>query len=287
MHHTHQLFSYNDHNIEFTIAGEGEPILAFHGGHSNCHENLGYEELIQKGFSIITPSRAGYGKTAKEVGSSLPEACRSYVALLDHLKIDRVHVIAVSAGGPSGIHFASQFPERVRTLTLQSAVTKKWLAPGNKEFHVASTIFHPLIEKGTWTLVSTLAQRFPRLLYKQMAPSFSDLSITEIMARTTEEDMTQITNMLRRQQSGHGFMIDLAQTSSVSTDHLRSISCPTLILHSKHDGSVSMDHATYAQRNIASAHVHVLGSWGHIIWLSETADEVARTVSEFMNSHQI
>lgn len=286
MHHTHQLYSYNDMNIEFTIAGEGEPIFVFHGGHSNCHEELGYEELIQKGFSIITPSRAGYGKTTKEVGTSLPEACRHYVKLLDHLKIDRVHVLAISAGGPTGIQFAGQFPERVRTLTLQSAVTKEWLTRKDKEFHVASILFHRLIEKGTWSLISTMSQRFPRLIYKQMAPSFSNLSIKEVMARTTQGDIKQMTGMLSRQQSGHGFTIDLTQTSSVTADHLRSISCPTLIMHSNHDASVSIEHVKHAQKYIPSASLHMLDSWGHIIFLSETGDEVARTVSDFMNTYQ-
>lgn len=286
MHHTHQLLSYHDRNIEFTIAGEGEPILAFHGGHSNCHEELGYEELIQKGFSIITPSRAGYGKTTKKIGTSLSEACRHYVKLLDHLQIDRVHVLAMSAGGPTGIQFASQFPKRVRTLTLQCAVTKEWLARNDKEFHVASALFHRLIEKGTWTLVSALSRRFPRWIYKQMTPSFSNLSKKEVMARTTDLDIKQITSMLGRQRSGYGFTIDLAQTSSVTARLLRSISCPTLILHSKYDGSVPIEHATHAQKNIPSTEVHLLECWGHIIFLSETSDEVAQVVSEFMNVHQ-
>ncbi len=44
----------------------------------------------------------------------------AYLSLLNQLKIERVHVIAISSGGPSGIIFASQYPERVRSLNLQS-----------------------------------------------------------------------------------------------------------------------------------------------------------------------
>ncbi len=58
-------------DIEYSIIGKEIPILIFHGGHSNCHEKLGYEALVQQGFSLITPSRSGYGSTYKAIGESL------------------------------------------------------------------------------------------------------------------------------------------------------------------------------------------------------------------------
>ncbi len=96
--------------IEYSIFGEGEPILVLHGGHSNCNEEFGYKGLIDNGFSVITPSRPGYGRTSKGIGKSLSTACEYYLKLLVHLKIEKVHVLAISAGGPSGIHFASRYP---------------------------------------------------------------------------------------------------------------------------------------------------------------------------------
>ena len=114
--------------IEYSITGKvGTPILVMHGGHSNCYEEFGYEPLVKSGFMLITPSRAGYGKTSKEVGENLSKASDYYVKLLDYLNIDKVHLLAISAGGPSGLYFASRYPDRVKTLTLQSAVTKEWL----------------------------------------------------------------------------------------------------------------------------------------------------------------
>src|SRR5690625_1523518 len=110
--------------IEYSIIGEGEPIVVFHGGHSNCMEEFGYRPLIKNGYSIITPSRAGYSFTSKEIGANLTNASTFYAKLLDYLRIDKVHVIAISAGGPTGIRFTSLFPERVRSLILESAVSK-------------------------------------------------------------------------------------------------------------------------------------------------------------------
>ncbi len=70
-------FEIDGLTIEYSRVGEGKPkpILVMHGGHSNCREEFGYRDLYESRFSIITPSRAGYGRTSKEIGDSLELAC--------------------------------------------------------------------------------------------------------------------------------------------------------------------------------------------------------------------
>jgi len=66
--------------IEYSIKGkQGEPVLVLYGGHSSCFEEFGYDSLIKNDFAVITPSRAGYGKTSKEIGESLSTACACYL----------------------------------------------------------------------------------------------------------------------------------------------------------------------------------------------------------------
>lgn len=49
--------------IEFARNGEGTPVLYLHGSLANCNDEFGHKQLIDAGYSIITPSRPGYGKT--------------------------------------------------------------------------------------------------------------------------------------------------------------------------------------------------------------------------------
>ncbi len=158
--------------MEYSIVGQGVPVLVFHGGHSNCQEEFGYETLVKNGFSVITPSRAGYGATSPEVGSSLSTACYYYAKLLDHLNIDTAHVVTISAGGPTAIYFAAHYPEHTRSLVLQSAVTKEWLTPKDIEYKAANILFHPKTEKYTWKLLSTFNNIFPNFI-KCFLPSAS------------------------------------------------------------------------------------------------------------------
>jgi pimeloyl-ACP methyl ester carboxylesterase len=268
--------------MEYSIIGEGEPILVFHGGHSNCNEEFGYEALLKNRFSIITPSRPGYGATSKETGESLAIACDFYHQLLNYLNIGKVHVLAISAGGVSGIYFASKYPDKVRSLTLQSAVTKEWLTPKDKEYKAARLLFHPKIEKYTWKLISRMNNLLPLLIFRQMFPSFSTLAYKDARTKLSENDVAEIKNMNNRQRSGYGFFIDLEQVHEISAEDLHAISCPTFIMHSIHDSSVPLEHAEYADGNIPSSELVLLDTWGHLIWLGKDAEQTDEKLINFL-----
>lgn len=273
--------------IEYSVVGTGEPILVMHGGHSNCREEFGYEVLVENSYMMITPSRPGYGGTSKEIGESLSLACEYYSKLLEHLHIDKVHLVAISAGGPSGIHFAATHPHQVQSLILQSAVTKEWLTPKDIEYKAAKVIFRPNVEKYTWKMISMMNNAFPSFIFQQMFPSFSKLKYKDATAKFHQNDVEAIRKMNNRQRSGEGFMIDLEQVNKVSEQELQAIKCPTLIMHSHHDGSVSLDHPYFAHEHISSSELSLLDTWGHLIWIGAAAGETNNRLLSFLKAQRL
>jgi pimeloyl-ACP methyl ester carboxylesterase len=280
-----QYTTKKGYSVEYSVVGKGEPILIMHGGHSNCKEELGYSELTGNGYSVITPSRPGYGNTSKELGVNINTACEAYIELLDALGIAQVHVIAISAGGPSGIHFASRYPQRVRSLSLQSAVAQRWLTPDDKLYKSAQIMFRPSNEKYLWAMIRFMNKWFSSLLSKSMIASFSLLPSNEVLRQISQKDRNQFKKMLNRQQSGHGFLIDLEQTGHDLTSVLSTIQCPTLILHSIHDPFVSVAHARYAHQHVPHSKLCELNSWGHLIWIGDGATEMFRKQLVFLDNH--
>jgi pimeloyl-ACP methyl ester carboxylesterase len=276
--------------LEYSIVGQGEPVMVLHGGHSSCYEELGSNELAARHFTVITPSRPGYGRTSKEFGdSSLIVTCDSYIELLDELHIPQVNIIAISAGGPSGIHMASRFPHRVRSLVLQSAVTQCWLSPDDKLYKSAQFLFRPPAEKYVWAMIRLLNKLFPSFLFSNMITSFSKLPKEKVLPQISDADRKKFKSMIAQQRSGHGFLIDLVHTGKDMTSALAAIKCPALIMHSIHDASVSVDHARYARQLIPNARLCELDIWGHLIWLGTGADEMNRQLVSFLeaaNDHQ-
>lgn len=282
---TYGEYATNNGSIEYSILGIGEPVLVFHGGHSNCQEEFGYKALSENGFSIITPSRAGYGKTSKEIGDTLSSACDYYAKLLQHLNIEKVHVLAISAGGPTGIIFAKKFPHLIHSLTLQSAVTKEWLTPKDLTYRAASILFNSRTEKYTWGLISALSNLFPHFIFKQMFSSFSTLKYKDAKDKINWNDIALTVQMNNRQRSGHGFLIDLSQTKELTVKDLNSINCPTLIMHSNFDSSVSTEHAKLAHEKILHSKLCLLDSWGHLIWLGNLSKNTNDLVINFLKDN--
>ncbi len=277
--------SVGEITLEYTVVGKGVNILVFHGGHSSCIEEFGYQTLLSSGYSVITPSRAGYGKTSPV--QDLKKMCGIYQALLDHLQIKKVHIIAVSAGGPTGVCFAAMFPDRVASLTLQSAVTKPWLKPQDKEYKLGRRIFKPSVEKKTWNMIALINNILPRTTFKLMLPSFSKLRFSEIRERLDEKSLEEFRKMNNRQRSYSGFLIDLEQSQTDYTNELRSIRAPTLIQHSKNDSVVPLTHVEQAQSCIPHAEANVLDSWGHLIWIGQHARHFDERLLHFLSSNQI
>src|SRR5574339_490991 len=110
--------------IEYTMIGDGPVLLACHGTSANCYSIQVLESFVEAGFSLLTPSRPGYGRTPLEVGRNNLEAAEALIALLDCLQIQTCSVIAISGGGPTGIALAAKFPQRIERLVLMAAVSQ-------------------------------------------------------------------------------------------------------------------------------------------------------------------
>ncbi|WP_284139636.1 MULTISPECIES: alpha/beta hydrolase [unclassified Virgibacillus] len=281
-------YTHNGMTLEYSIVGEGnEPILVMHGGHSNCMEAFGYEALIEEGYSLITPSRAGYGNTSREIGKSLETAAQYYLNLLDYLGHEKTHLLCMSAGGPSGIYLAYKYPKRFKTITLQSAVSKVWHQKGDMLYKTAKILFHPKTERLTWRMIAVLNACAPHYLFQQMWSSFSLVPYQQIKSEIEKSDIEAFKKMNQRQRSYEGFMIDIDQTKDITLELLQCITTPTLIMHSEQDAAVPIEHAYHAHRHINSSELLVLNSPGHLIWIGKGSKEVTNKYVGFLEKHRI
>lgn len=266
--------------VEYSIVGEGTPVLFVHGGHSNSRDTLFHKGWDKKKYQMITPSRPGYGKTPLANYQTPKSAANLFIALLDALKIDQVIVYGISAGGWTALELAANHPERVKKLILVSALTKEWLDHNGKTYQIAKRIFHPKIEWLSWGLAHLFAILTPRLITKSFYAEFSSLKDASI----TRQEVEELSNVLKKYRSKEGFVNDIDQNIDAAT--LKKIRCPTLILHSRYDASVSPEHAEHAHREIQGSKLYMLeNQWGHMLCLGKEYQEVSSIIHEFLNNH--
>ncbi|MBS9720559.1 alpha/beta hydrolase [Tianweitania sp. BSSL-BM11] len=118
-----QTFFHNGFDLSYLDEGEGDPVLLLHGFASSMAVNWinpGWVKTLRDaGYRVLAFDHRGHGKSTKsyDVDAYHPDAMASdAVALLDHLGLERAHVIGYSMGARVSAFLALQAPDRVATL---------------------------------------------------------------------------------------------------------------------------------------------------------------------------
>jgi pimeloyl-ACP methyl ester carboxylesterase len=278
--YTKSVAQTKEGQIEYTLRGQGPVVLKLTGSMEDCESSGGNAALLGAGFSILTPSRPGYGKTPLSVGRTAPEAADAMVALIDTLGISNVDVIAESAGGPTALYLAARHPERVRKLILKEAVSKyaKDLNPKNYEtvrkFYTSQYWY-------TCPMLKMMARVAPRKLARVTMSIFGAHDPDEAIKGMSKADIKGLCDFYLRWRGSWNKAAnnDLEQTTEDSV--LDSIKAPTLIVHSREDGSVPFTSAEYSHAHIVASELWEAPTWNHMT-LGHGAYKVDSKVVEFL-----
>lgn len=261
--------------IEYSIVGQGRPVLFIHGGHSNCYETLCTIGFNHHEYQLIIPSRPGYGNTPLGDKTTPKKSAELIISLLDSLNIDKVILYAISAGGPTGIELAANYTGRVEKLVLASAVSKKWLDKNDKEYKAAYRLFTPKMEGFIWSMIRLFSKVTPRLIANSFYPQLSDQKVH----RLENHDIRKLCLLFKHFNSKEGFLNDINH----ATSSIEKIKCPTLVIHSKHDTSVSYSHALHSSKMIKNARlVGLENEWGHLFWIGKDSKDSIEKTLEFI-----
>jgi pimeloyl-ACP methyl ester carboxylesterase len=106
---------------EYEIVGWGEPMLLIHGAHlADALQPLMAEPALER-FQRIRYHRRGLGGSTRPVEAgptSIAVQAQDAVGLLDHVRVDRAHVVGHSLGGAIALEVAAGHPARVASLVL-------------------------------------------------------------------------------------------------------------------------------------------------------------------------
>lgn len=109
--------------LHYDDRGAGDPLLLLHGGTGIGEDwqhvfSAGYPP----GFRVIVPDLRGHGRSTNPLPMfTFRQSAKDMFALLDHLGIERVRAIGMSAGAKTLLHMATQQPARLEAMVIVSA----------------------------------------------------------------------------------------------------------------------------------------------------------------------
>jgi pimeloyl-ACP methyl ester carboxylesterase len=122
MPYTETMLELRGTRIRVLRGGRGQPLIFLHGasGHVGW---LPFLETLSQRFDVIAPEHPGFGPSDDPPWLDRPAdlAC-FHLDLIDHLKLDRVHLVGTSLGGWISAELAVRNTSRLASLTLVCAV---------------------------------------------------------------------------------------------------------------------------------------------------------------------
>lgn len=113
----------NGINIYYEVHGQGEPLVLIMGSFGPLEAWILQIRAFQPYYQVVVFDNRGIGRTDKSpVPYSIGTMAEDTVGLLDHLGIDRAHVLGTSLGGAVAQEVAINYPHRVRKLILVSSI---------------------------------------------------------------------------------------------------------------------------------------------------------------------
>jgi len=268
--------------IEYATAGQGRPVLVIHGAAGGFDQGLDMTgALAQYGYRLIAPSRFGYLASKPRADLTVAAQAEAYGELLDHLGIDKVAIVAISAGAWSALEFASRRPERCEALVL--LVPAGPLPPATANFGgaIARAMFNS--DFLTW-----LGLKAARLVPAWMDAMMLGTDARVVGAATADETarLEQVLDhLLPMTPRTAGMAFDIRTATAPAPIALDRISCPVLAVSTEDDLYGTGLRARQIAADVQHGKVVIYPTGGHA--LVGHFDEALREVRGFLTrSHQ-
>jgi len=232
-------------NSFYLSAGKGEPLVLLHGAGGGAVLWGPVINLFSKHFHVIAPDVVGYGESDKPDAPYDKKFFSSWVCnFCNSLNMGKVNLLGSSQGGAIAIQFALDHPDRVKKLMLVgSAGLGAWgISPGAMFKMAAANIFP------TKRTVQKIVQY---LVYKkENFPGDDGISYLLEVIRSPGGKLPFL--------NGKGRSV-----SPFSSEQLRQITHPALILWGGKDRILPVSHARKGQGKMPDAQLRIIPDAGH------------------------
>jgi pimeloyl-ACP methyl ester carboxylesterase len=258
--------------LHYEETGSGVPVIFVHefaGDHRAWEAQMRH---FGQRYRAITYAARGYppsdvpGDTTKY---SQARAADDIAAVLDHLKIDKAHVVGLSMGGFATLHFGFRHASRALSLCVAGCGYGAEKGQREKFRSEVATVAAFLDEQGIEAFAAKYAYGPTRVQFENKNPR----GFEEFKRQLGEHSAVGARNTQLGVQGERPSLYDL-------TKEMAALTVPTLILTGDEDWPC-LQPALLMKQTIPSAALSVMPNCGHTINL-EDSDQFNRLVGDFI-----
>lgn len=259
----------DDHRWVYLVGGKGETIVFVHGFGGDKDRWGTFLMAFSGSYRLIVPDLPGFGENSRVASSSydVPSQVKRLNRFVETIGLDSFHIAGISMGGYISAYYASEYPEKVKSLALIDAAGVNSRVPSYAWRLHKQEGKNPLLYKTTQQfdeLMSVLFYRPPRIprqfkaYFVQRAAHNYDFY---------EKIMNDILN------GG----TDLLES------RLPKVRAKTLIIWGQNDLITHVSSVEKFESGIKNSQTVIIDNCGHVPYL-EKPEETKRSYSHFLAS---
>lgn len=261
----------NAHEMFFEVHGNGDPVVCSGGWGTFCHGNVRYlpAGLVDR-YTVVLFDHRGLGESDDDPG--VPASTMLYaadvVALLDHLGIERAHMLGIAGiGSCLGQELAIRWPDRVRSLVMSGTWAR------------ADAYFRAQLE--LW-----------RRMHREMG--FAAFQQDIVLAAYDPAFYVRYQDRLLGANGGWAELRDNYaahdRLTEAALDHdtlgrLPRISAPSLVVHTGRDMLTAPRLSRPVEEGISGAEGWTIEDAAHVITDRRSREAFARRIVDFLGRH--
>jgi proline iminopeptidase len=248
--------------LHYEEAGSGTPLLFVHEFAGDWRAWEPQMRYFARRYRCITYSARGY------TPSDVPPSPDSYgyekfrddiVAMLDHLKIEKAHIVGLSMGGYATLCAGIKYPQRALSLTLAGtgSGSERWLTDDFRKAAEATAKEYDTV--GSSGVAKTYGMGPARVPFEVKDPR----GYKEFYDQFASHDAKGAANTLR------GYQINRPPIYDFEAD-IKKIALPTLIICGDEDDPC-IEPSVYLKKHIAASGLAMFPKSGHTVNIEEPA----------------
>ncbi|CCK32547.1 hydrolase [Streptomyces davaonensis JCM 4913] len=261
--------------------GEGEPLLVVPGGPMRASSYLGNLGGLDAGRRVIRLDLRGTGDSSVPADPGTYRCDRLVAdveALRAHLGLDRIDLLAHSAGGSLALLYAARYPERIRRLVLVTANPWALGIPAAPEDRLAAARLRkdqPWFEEAFPALESWLAGT------GEAGPEISPFFYGRWDTAAQRHDA--LADQEFNDEAAGVFGSEGAYDPPATSAALALLTAPVLVLAGEADGAPNPELARRITEFLPNAELAVQPGAGHFPWLDDP-EWFVRRVAGFLDA---
>lgn len=260
--------------LDYRIHGKGAPLVmiqGFGGGHRGW---LFQTHAFKEYFQLITFDDMDIWNSDKSTKSvTIPDRADNVISLMDHLNIEKAHVLGVSRAGMIALQIAINYPNRVQNLVLgcTAASGRDISAPHPEMMEVLMAKKSPDFDINNIdfarTIETMISMSFNRTLYRSTLLILAKIAFRLVTVKARLEHLESLEAMM----------------SYNAIDSLHLIKSPTLVITGDSDRMIPPHCSDVLAEKIPNAKLVKVQGGSHAFFI-EMSGRFNRAVLDFLKS---